>query len=178
MARKPAQDFLLFLIGGAFFSAGIFLFSSQVMVDSGLFAPGFGWGRRHVGAWNPGFGGLWPDGAGQGIGLLMIPFGIGVALLFANLFRKVGWFLIWAASAAVGVGILQSLVFRFRPASLWSLASMVVMIAGGGGLMFKSLKDYQADEREARRTELEDSKRDLSELREELDQLKKQLNQK
>lgn len=106
----------------------------------------------------------------------MIPFGIGVVLLFANVFRKLGWFLIWAASAAVAVGILQSLVFRFRTASLWSLMSMVVMIAGGGGLMFKALKDYQDDEHEQRRTELEDSKRDLSEIRKELDQLKKQLN--
>jgi hypothetical protein len=174
MARKPVQDFFLFLIGGAVFSAGIFLFASQVMVDSGL--QGFGWGRRSFGAWQPGFGVWWPDGSGPGIGLLMIPFGIGVALLFADVFRKLGWFLICAASAAVTVGILQSLVFRFRTASLWSFVSMVVMIAGGAGLMFKSLRDYEAQEREQRRTELEDSKRDLSDIRRELDQLKRQLN--
>ena len=174
MSRKPVQDFFLFLLGGAFFCAGIFLFTSQVMVDSGMV--GLGWGRRFAGSWNPSFGGFWPDGAGQGIGLLMIPFGIGVALLFANVFRKVGWFLVWGASAAVGVGILQSLVFRFRNASLWSLMAMVVMIAGGGGLMFKSLKDYQEEERQQQRIEMEDSQRDLSDIRKELEHLKKKLD--
>ena len=44
MNSKSGQDFFLFLIGGALFAAGIFLFTSQVMVGSGS---GFGlpWGR-------------------------------------------------------------------------------------------------------------------------------------
>jgi hypothetical protein len=32
MMRKPIQDFFLFLVGGALFAAGIFLFTNQVMV--------------------------------------------------------------------------------------------------------------------------------------------------
>jgi hypothetical protein len=122
------------------------------------------------------FGGIFSLGAGQGFGLLMIPFGMGVALLLADVYRRVGWFLVWASSAAVGAGVLQSLLFSFRTTSLWSLMTMVVMIAGGGGLMFKSLRDYQGDERQRRRAELDDSMQGLSEIREELEQLKSRIN--
>ena len=49
---------------------------------------------------------------------------------------------------------------------------MVMMIAGGGGLMFKSLRDYQGEEQERRRIDLDDSRQSISELREELERLK------
>jgi hypothetical protein len=174
MIRKPIQDFFLFLIGGALFAAGIFLFTNQVMVNSGF--RGMGWGRSYGGGLGSSFGGIFSFGAGQGFGLLMIPFGMGVALLLADAYRRVGWFLVWASSAAVGAGVLQSLLFSFRTTSLWSLMTMVVMIAGGGGLMFKSLRDYQGDERQRRRAELDDSMQGLSEIREELEQLKSRIN--
>jgi hypothetical protein len=173
--RKPIQDFSLFLIGGALFAAGIFLFTNQVMVNSGF--RGMGWGRSYGGGLGSSFGGIFSFGAGQGLGLLMIPFGIGVALLLADAYRRVGWFLVWASSAALGAGVLQSLLFSFRTTSLWSLITMVVMIAGGGGLMFKSLRDYQGDERRRRRTELDDATQSLNEIREELERLKSRTNQ-
>ncbi|MFN7895018.1 MAG: hypothetical protein ACK6BU_05440 [Cyanobacteriota bacterium] len=174
MLRKPVQDFFLFLVGGALFAAGIFLFTNQVMVDSGFH--GMGWGRRYGGGMGSSFGGMFSFGTGQGFGLLMIPFGVGVALLLANIFRKVGWFLVWASSAAVGAGVLQSLLFSFKTTSLWSLMTMVVMIAGGGGLMFNSLRDYQGEEQERRRVELDDSTKSINELREELENLKSKIN--
>jgi len=168
--RKPIQDFFLFLIGGALFAAGIFLFTNQVMVNSGIH--GMGWGRNYGGRMGSSFGGIFSFGAGQGFGLLMIPFGVGVALLLADAFRRVGWFLVWASAAAVGAGVLQSLMFSFRTTSLWSLLTMVGMIAGGGGLMFKSLRDYQEEEQKRRSSELDDSSRSLREIKEELQRLK------
>ena len=47
VSAKPAQNFLLFLSGGTLFAAGVFLFTNQVMVSSGLM--GFGWAGRGVG---------------------------------------------------------------------------------------------------------------------------------
>jgi uncharacterized membrane-anchored protein YitT (DUF2179 family) len=47
VSTKPAQNFLLFLIGGSLFAAGVFLFTNQVMVSSGL--AGFAWGGRGAG---------------------------------------------------------------------------------------------------------------------------------
>lgn len=175
--RKPFNDFFLFLLGSALFAGGIFLFSNQVMVDSGF--RGYG-GRRYGGGWGWGypFGGFFPFGAGQGFGLLMIPFGLGVALLIADANRKLGWFLIWASSAAVGVGVLQSLVFNFRTTSLFSLMAMVFMIGGGGALMFKSLKDYEAEEKDRRKTEIDEANQRLDDLKEDLENLKSRYDKK
>jgi hypothetical protein len=171
--RKSVQDFFLFLVGGALFAAGIFLFTNQVMVGSGFH--GMGWGRSYGGGIGSYFGGMISFGSGQGFGLIMIPFGVGVALLLADAYPKIGWFLVWASSAAVGAGVLQSLLFSFRTTSLWGLMTMVVMIAGGGGLMFKSLRDYQDEERVSRRTELDDSRQRLDEIKAELEQLKSRI---
>jgi hypothetical protein len=174
MIRKPVHDFLLFLIGATLFAAGIFLFSNQVMVNSGF--RGMGWGRGYGGGMGSSFGGMFAIGTGQGFGLLMIPFGIGVALLLADAYKKIGWFLVWASSAAVGAGVLQSLLFSFRTTSLWNLMTMIVMIAGGGGLMFKSLRDYQDEERISRRNEIDDSAKRINQIKEELEQSKSKVN--
>ena len=151
MSRNPAQDFFTFILGGSLFGAGIFLFLNQVMVSSD---GSFGYGRwggsvmrqglRYGSGYGGGFGGapwdrFWMGGAGDGVGLLMIPMGLGVALLFAQTFRRLAWVLIWGSAAALFAGILHSLSARFMPTTLWALVTMVVMIAAGGGLMFRSL---------------------------------------
>lgn len=93
-----------FLIGGSLFAAGVFLFTNQVMVSSVL--AGFGWSGRGGGGMSPFFGGLFPFGMGQGFGLLMVPFGLGVALLFTDSLRRLGvgddcgWWWVDAADAA------------------------------------------------------------------------------
>lgn len=176
MATKPAQDFLIFLVGGALFAAGVFLFTNQVMVSSGL--AGFGWSGRSGVAMAPMLGGLLPFGTGQGFGLLMVPFGFGVALLFTDSLRRLGWFLVWASAAALGAGVLQSLLFSFRPTSLWSLMAMVVMVAGGGGLMVQSLLRFQAEERARRRADMKEERAGLEELRQELEELRAKINRR
>lgn len=180
MSTKPAQNFLLFLIGGSLFAAGVFLFTNQVMVSSGL--AGFAWGGRGAGGGlggGPGFmAGVWPLGMGGGAGLLMIPFGIGVALLFSDTLRRLGWFLVWASAGALGVGVLQSLLFSFRPTSLWSLLAMVVMIASGGGLLLQSLLRFGAEDRTRRQEEVREERQTLQELRDELEDLKAKINRR
>jgi hypothetical protein len=147
MARNPAQDFLTFLLGGALFAAGVFLFLNQVMVASSGGLGGLGrWGGVYRQGIRYGTGAGWglPDFAGfsSGAGLLMIPLGIGVALLFMQAYRKIAWFLIWGSAAALVAGILHGLSLRFMPTTLWALVAMVVMIASGAGLMFRALYTY------------------------------------
>ena len=108
----------------------------------------------------------------------MIPFGISVALLFSDVLRRLGWFLVWAAAGALAVGVLQSLLFSFRPTSLWSLLAMVVMVAGGGGLMLQALLRLQSEERTRRRAEWQEERRDLDDLRRELEELKAKINRR
>lgn len=144
MPRNPAQDFFSFLLGGCLFAGGIFLFLNQVMVATPGGMGGFGrWGGAYRHGMRYGYQGGWglPSVAGitGGMGLLMIPLGVGIAMLFLNAYRKLALLLIWGAAAALTVGILHSLSMRFMPTTLWSLVAMVVMIAAGAGLMFMSL---------------------------------------
>jgi hypothetical protein len=173
MARQPTQDFLLFLIGGSLFAAGIVIFTSQVMVGSefqlgGWFGRGFGGSYR--GGSGSFFGGLFGGGPSLGLGLVVIPFGAGIALLLAETYKRLGWFLVLASAAAVGAAILQSLIFSFRPTTLFSLAAIVFMVGGGGGLMFKALRRYPDEERKQGRSDLDDLRAELNHLRSRLDQ--------
>jgi hypothetical protein len=170
MSREhPAGDALMFTLGGCLFGAGVFLFLNQVMVHSD-FSRGGGWGWRGLGGW----GAALPWGT-PGMGLLMIPLGIGVCLLFTGRFQRWARLLVWGSLAALMVGVLNSLRVSFRPATLWQLAVFVVMIASGGGLMFRSLSAYQEPERAAAgqgpepRDDQDELRRELAELRKRLD---------
>lgn len=135
MSRNPASDFIQFICGGALFGSGGFLLANQVMASSAFSVRG-GWGFGRYGG-----GALFPLGT-PGIGLLMIPLGIGVCLLFAGAFKRWASLLIWASLAALAVSILSSIRLTLMPTTLWALGTCIVMIAAGGGLMFRSLRAY------------------------------------
>ena len=132
MKRNPLGDFLQFLVGGALFSAGVVLLANQVMATSGLgiHAVGRGWG-----------GGAWPIGTG-GLGLLMIPLGIGVCLMFAGADHRWANLLVWGSAGALGAAVLNSIRFTVMPTTLWQLLVYIAMLSSGGGLMFRSLRQY------------------------------------
>jgi hypothetical protein len=141
MSRNPASDFAQFLAGGALFGSGGFLLANQVIARSAYsYRGGMGWGR---------FGGgmMWPVGT-PGMGLLMIPLGIGVCLLFAGTYKRWANLLIWASLAALLVGVLNSIRLTFMPTTLWALGTYIVMIAAGGGLMFRSLGGYEGKDKD------------------------------
>jgi hypothetical protein len=149
--RRPIQDFLTFLIGAVLLTLGVFLFFQQVMVGSA----GMGWlGRGGGRSWRGGFFAGWGGGLGGGwggmpqllapggIGLLLIPLSLGVALLFSERQVRWGWFLVVASLAALGAGVLQTLFVQFQPTSLWNLLMMFALMGSGAGLMFRSLRGY------------------------------------
>lgn len=163
-SRDPIKDFFTFLLGAVLLSMGAFLFFNQVMVSSqpiGLgrgvrFGQGFGrsWGGAYGsgfggGGWGGGFG--MPQGLGDSFGLLLIPLVIGVCLLFALRNQRWGWFLVLASVAALAVGVLQTLIMRFQPTTLWNLLTMMALIGSGGGLMFRSLRAYDSDKEQKNR---------------------------
>jgi hypothetical protein len=103
--------------------------------DIGFSYRGGGW-RRYGGG-----GSMIPFGT-PGMGLLMVPLGIGVCLLFTGTYKRWANLLIWGSVAALGVGVLNSIRLTFMPTTLWALSTYIVMIAAGGGLMFRSLGGY------------------------------------
>ena len=92
-----------------------------------------GYGR----AWGAGFAFPWGS---PGMGLLLLPLGIGLCMAFAGVYARWSKLLIWASLSALLLGVLNSIRMSFMPTTLWQLGVYIGMIGIGGGLMFKGLK--------------------------------------
>ena len=107
-----------FLIGFVMAVAGGWLLTNQVTVASSVW---------HLFGFN-------------GFGLSLIPLVIGIALLFFNGRSIPGWLLTIAGAVIIFVGILTNLEIYFRPTSLFNTILMLVLLAGGIGLIARSLR--------------------------------------
>jgi len=131
MNRNPVPDFFLFLVGAALLCGGGFLFTNQVMASSSF-------GYRSYGGWG---GSIFPMGT-PGMGLWLIPLGLGACLLVMGRYRRWAMVMVWGSLGAIAVGILNSIRLVFLSTTLWTLGSYIVMIAVGGGLILRSLSAY------------------------------------
>jgi len=107
-----------FLFGLGMAIAGGWLLTNQVTVTSG------GWY-------------LWGY---NGFGLSLIPLILGIGMLFFNGRSVIGWLLTFAGTIIIFVGILTNLDIYFRPTSLFNTVLMLVLFAGGIGLVARSLR--------------------------------------
>ncbi len=108
----------LFLFGLGMAVAGAYLLTMQVTVTSGYWRV---WGYN-------------------GFGLSLIPLILGIGMLFFNGRSIAGWLLTFAGAIIIVVGILTNLDIYFRPTSLFNTIVMLVLLAGGIGLVARSLR--------------------------------------
>jgi hypothetical protein len=106
-----------FLVGLGMTISGGYLLISRVIVTSGF----------------------WYWGGYNTFGLSLIPLIIGIALVFFNGKSIIGWLLIFASVVIIGSGILMNLQIYFQPTSLFNTIIMIVLFAGGIGLLAKSV---------------------------------------
>ena len=106
-----------FLLGLCIAVAGAYLLTTQVTVTSSF----------------------WRWGGNNAFGLSLIPLIIGIGLLFFNGRSMIGWLLTIAGAVIIFAGILVSLQIYFQQTSLFNLLLMLVLFAGGLGLMARSL---------------------------------------
>ena len=166
------SDFIQFIIGGCFFAAGVFLLSNQVMVRAPIAIGGAirsGYGR----GWGAGFAFPWGS---PGMGLLLLPLGVGLCMAFAGVYGRWSKLLMWTSLSALLLGVLNSIRMSFMPTTLWQLGVYTAMIGIGGGLMFKGLKNSGIDDNQANPRPSEPANADvlkkLAELRKKIDQMK------
>ena len=107
-----------FLIGLGMAIAGAYLLTNQVTVTSGYWRL---WGYN-------------------GFGLSLIPLVLGIGILFFNGPSWIGWLLTFAGAIIIFVGILTNLDIYFRQTSLFNTILMLVLLAGGIGLVARSLR--------------------------------------
>ena len=121
-----------YLIGLIMMSIGGYLFLSKVMVTSGALSQGFGFATR-----------LYSTG-GIGItgGMIFIPFIIGIIMIFWNKNNIFGWLLSAISLLALIVGIIVNIRLTLIPMSAFDIIILIILMAGGSGLFFSSLKNF------------------------------------
>lgn len=106
-------------------SLGLYLLFSRVVVTAGYWFHG---------AFGSSFG------EGSSIAIVLVPFVVGVAILFANGRSMTGWVLLSLGLLLLVVEIVTSLRIHFKPTGLPALLGMFVMMGGGLGLVIRSLR--------------------------------------
>lgn len=107
-----------FLGGLVMAVAGGWLLTNQVTVTSGFWA----WFGPHT------------------FGLSLLPFVVGAGFLFFDGKSVVGWILTLAGATIILIGIVANLRIYFEPTSLFNTLVMLILLAGGIGLMVRGLK--------------------------------------
>ncbi|HEY7683214.1 MAG TPA: hypothetical protein VH879_11270 [Gemmatimonadales bacterium] len=112
-----------FAFGAAMLIAGGYLLLTRVTVTSG--------------AWH--FYGY------NAFGLSLFPLLIGVGVLFFNGRSILGWFLAAAGALIILVGIVANLGIYFQASSLFDTLVILVLIAGGLGLVARALRSVESE---------------------------------
>jgi multisubunit Na+/H+ antiporter MnhF subunit len=73
-------------------------------------------------------------------GLSLVPLLVGIAILFYNGRSVPGWLLTAAGALIIVVGIIANLQIYFRSTSLFNTLIMLGLLAGGIGLVARSLR--------------------------------------
>jgi len=109
-----------FCLGLAMAVAGAYLITNRVMVATGFWAM---WGYSMF-------------------GLSLVPLMIGIGILFFNGKSIIGWLLLGVGIVIIFTGILMNLHIYFQPTSLFNTIIMIVLLAGGIGLIFRALAPH------------------------------------
>jgi uncharacterized protein len=107
-----------FLAGSAMVVAGGYLLLTRVTVTSGLW---MFWGYN-------------------AFGLSLVPLLVGIGILFFDGRSLIGWALTAAGALIILVGIIANLQVYFRPTSLFDTLLILGLLAGGLGLVARSLR--------------------------------------
>jgi len=73
-------------------------------------------------------------------GLSLVPLLIGIGFLFYNGKSAAGWILTCLGAGIIFAGILMRLDIYFRHTTLYNTLLMLILLAGGLGLIFRSLR--------------------------------------
>ncbi len=124
-----------FFLGLVMFLGGGYLFLESIRVTSG-----FHWGRAlfQVG------------GVGLTGGMILIPFVLGVGMLFYNARNPLGWVVAGGALVALSFGVIANVQMHLRDMSAFTLISILVLTVGGLGLLLGSLRARPAGGRAGR----------------------------
>lgn len=109
-----------FFGGCAMAAVGFYLLVSQIHVSTGFW---------HLWGYNT-------------MGVTLLPFAVGVGMLFRNGESKLGWALTIGSVLLIISGVLFNLRIYFAPTSLWNTLAILALLGGGVGLVLRSLREH------------------------------------
>jgi hypothetical protein len=110
-----------FFLGLAMAVAGGYLLTNQVVVTSSFWTM---WGYNTF-------------------GLSLLPLMLGVGLLFFNGKSIPGWILLFVSVVIIFTGIIMNLQIYFQQTSLFNTIIMLVLLAGGIGLIARAIVSHE-----------------------------------
>lgn len=111
---------LEFVIGVALACAGAYLLTSRVTVTTGFWQL---WGHNSF-------------------GLTLIPLLLGIGIIFFNGRSFLGWMLVIVGAVIILAGIIANMSIYFQPTSLFNTVMMLALLAGGLGLIARSVRSH------------------------------------
>lgn len=87
-------------------------------------------------------GGSWGLWGYNTFGLSLIPFILGVGILFFNGRSVIGWLLLIAGLVIVFAGVIVNLHVYFLPTTLFNTLMILVLLFGGIGLLARALRAH------------------------------------
>jgi hypothetical protein len=81
-------------------------------------------------------------GGGSAFGITLVPMMVGIGLLFVSGKSILGWVLTIGGFGAILVGVIANLDVYFHQTSLIATLIMLGMLAGGLGLIVRSLRPH------------------------------------
>ncbi|MDH4308890.1 MAG: hypothetical protein OEX04_15595 [Acidimicrobiia bacterium] len=113
-----------FLLGTAMTIGGLYLLLNALQVVSWFGGRLFGIG-----------------GLGVTSGMIMIPFIIGIVIIFYDAEKWYGWLLAIGSILALIIGAIASVEFRFQRMTAFEFIVILVLLFGGIGLVFRSVRN-------------------------------------
>ena len=84
--------------------------------------------------------GFWSWFGGHTFGLTLLPLLVGVGFLFFDAHSVAGWVLTALGALIIVAGIITNLQIYFQPTTLYNTLIMLGLVAGGLGLIVRSLR--------------------------------------
>jgi uncharacterized protein len=109
-----------FLLGLALMVVGGYLLMNQITVSTGA----------------------WLIGGVNAFGLLLIPFVIGVVLVFLKGNSTPGWLLIGLSVLCMIAGVIINLNVYFRSTSLFNTLGILALLGAGLGLLLRAVREH------------------------------------
>lgn len=120
-AGGTSGGFIEFFLGLGMAVAGAYLLTNQVIVSSSIWS-------------------LWGFSS---FGLSLVPLIFGIGFLFFNGKSIIGWILLAIGVVIIFAGILMNLHIFFMPTSLFNTIVMLVLLAGGIGLVARGIMPHR-----------------------------------